>query len=133
MVVRIKLDAAPEAKVYLAEWRATKFETQDELAAAMNTTSASISRIETGERAWSKGYLEALAYLVGCQVGDLFQPPDIARSKPNLAELMTLVQDLSEDQIAGLIALFGKGKDSAPPEGPSVEHVPARKAKAKSA
>ncbi|MER9130719.1 helix-turn-helix transcriptional regulator [Mesorhizobium sp. M0520] len=82
MVARIKLDEAPEAKIYLAEWRETKFPTQPALAEAMNTAPATVSRIETGERDWGKGYLEALAYLVGCQVPDLFYPPNVAPERP---------------------------------------------------
>ncbi|MGE3649370.1 MAG: helix-turn-helix domain-containing protein [Reyranellaceae bacterium] len=120
MVVRIKLNAAPAAPIYLAEWRETKFATQRELAEAMNTTSATVSRIETGEREWSKGYLEALAYLVGCQVADLFQPPDTVRNSPKqgmpeLSELMRLAGKLEPEQIEGLIALLGKNTVSAPP------------------
>lgn len=131
MAKRIKLASAPEAKLYLAEWRKVKFDSQQELADALNTTAAAVSRIETGKREWNKGYLEALAYLVGCQVPDLFLSPDTTRNKPNLSELMDLVGNLDEHQIEGLIALFGKNKASALLAAPSSEGLPERKAKAK--
>lgn len=142
MVARIKLDAAPKAEVHLAKWRETKFSTQQELADAMNTTAAAVSRIETGERDWSKGYLEALAYLVGCQVGDLFHHPDIVRGKPKpdivrdtpkLEELMRLVSSLSDEQTVALISLFGKNKAGVPHEAPVVEDPQALPATEKSA
>lgn len=75
MVARFKLDEAPEAKIYLQEWRETKFPTQQALADKIGLKAATISRIETGEREWGKGYLEALAHAVGCKVGDLFRNP----------------------------------------------------------
>lgn len=136
MVARIKLDAAPEAKIYLAQWRETKFATQQELADAMNTTAAAISRIETGKREWSKGYLEALAYLVGCRVAELFEHPEIVRGspgKPSFEDLMKMVASMSEAQRAGLVALFGQHKAGAPPAEPFAEVPPARPARAKSA
>lgn len=133
MVARIKLDAAPVAKIYLAEWRRTKFASQEELAAAMNTTAAAVSRIETGKREWSKGYLEALAYLVGCQVHDLFRKPYTAHNKPNLSELMRIASNLSEHQLRHLIGLLDRDIVSGPPEEPAVEYPLAPRAKAKPA
>lgn len=32
----------------------------------MGTTAAQVSRVETGERDWGKGYLEAFAHVIGC-------------------------------------------------------------------
>lgn len=32
----------------------------------METTAATVSRIENGDRDWSKGYLEAFAFVIGC-------------------------------------------------------------------
>jgi hypothetical protein len=131
MAKRIKVVGAPEARIYLAQWRKTKFPTQTSLADAMNTTAAAVSRIETGKREWNKGYLEALAYLVGCQVPDLFEKPDIIRNTRGLDEAMRLVAKLREDQIDGLIAFLGGQQASAPSLVPVVEDPPVRKAKAK--
>lgn len=75
MAVRYKLAEAPEVKVYLQEWRETKFATQQALSTKINLPAPTISRYETGEREWGKGYLEALAYAVGCRVPDLFTSP----------------------------------------------------------
>lgn len=133
MAAKIKLKEAPEARVYFAEWRKTKFATQQDLADAMDTTAATVSRIETGEREWYKGYVEALAYLVGCQVADLFQSPGKGRNNASLDKLMRLAGSLSENQIAGLIALFDSSSASEPRESPAAEGLPTRKAKAKPA
>ncbi len=76
MAARYKLAEAPEAKIYLQEWRETKFGTQQALGDLIKLAGPTISRYETGEREWGKGYLEALAFAVDCNVGDLFWPPD---------------------------------------------------------
>lgn len=117
MVARIGIAAAPPAKLYLAEWRQTKFETQDELAEAMGTSGATVSRIENGDRDWSKGYLEALAYLVGCQVKDLFQKPskaDLVRDT-RIAELMDLVADMPDTALDHLIGLISASARESEP------------------
>ena len=131
MVARIGLNQAPKAKIYLAEWRETKFATQQELADAMNTTAATVSRIETGERDWSRGYLEALAYLVDCKVADLFQHPDKTRNKPSFEELMSVASSLSEDRIAGLVAFLREHEADVPQQEPSAANLQAQPARAK--
>lgn len=63
--------------MYLQEWRETKFSTQQALSAVIDLPAPTISRYETGEREWGKGYLEALAYAVKCRVPDLFTSPHV--------------------------------------------------------
>lgn len=75
MAARFKWGEAPECEVFLLEWRETKFATQQELSAVIGLPAPTISRYETGEREWGKGYLEALAHAVGKRVPDLFSPP----------------------------------------------------------
>lgn len=116
MVKRIKLDAAPEVRVYLAEWRETKFPTQQLLADAMGTTTPTISRIETGDREWGKGYLEALAHLVKCRVVDLFRKPGEVEVEDRLERLMAIAVNLSEGELDNLIGLLDRGRVSPPPK-----------------
>lgn len=66
MVARIGLKNAKPVKTYFAEWRVWKNWTQQELADRMDTSAATVSRIEKGERDWGKGYLEAFSFVVGC-------------------------------------------------------------------
>jgi len=66
MVTRIGLAGAKPVKTYFREWREWKGWTQQELADRMDTTAATVSRVEKGDRDWSKGYLEAFSYVVGC-------------------------------------------------------------------
>lgn len=66
MVARIGLKGAKPVKTYFREWREYKNWTQQELADRLDTSAATVSRIEKGERDWGKGYLEAFAYVVGC-------------------------------------------------------------------
>jgi transcriptional regulator with XRE-family HTH domain len=66
MVVRIGLKGAKPVKTYFREWRDWKGWSQEELADRMETTTATISRVESGDRDWGKGFLEAFSYVVGC-------------------------------------------------------------------
>ena len=78
MVVRIGLKSAKPVRTYFAEWRDWKGWTQQELADRMETTAATVSRVENGDRDWSKGYLEAFAYVIGCP-----NPTDPITRPPN--------------------------------------------------
>jgi Helix-turn-helix domain/Peptidase S24-like len=77
MVSRIHLKDAAPVRAYFAEWREWKGWSQQALAERMETTVATVSRIETGQRDWGKGYLEAFAHVIGCPnpVDPLTGPP----------------------------------------------------------
>ena len=66
MVTRIGLRGARPVRTYFREWREWKGWTQQELADRLETTAATVSRIEKGDRDWSKGYLESFAHVIGC-------------------------------------------------------------------
>lgn len=66
MVVRIGLKGAKPVRTYFTEWREWKGWTQQELADRMETTAATVSRVENGDRDWGKGYLEAFSHVIGC-------------------------------------------------------------------
>lgn len=108
MAARFKLDAAPEARAYLREWRETKFENQQALSDRIGIAAATISRIETGEREWGKGYLEALAFAVGCQVPDLFSLPNGTRPPETQLRLALLAAGVDHRDLgAALKAIKG--------------------------
>lgn len=90
MVARIGLAGAKPANIYFREWREWKLLTQQELADRMETTAATVSRVETGDRDWSKGYLEAFAYVIGCpNVFDpISRPPPGHDARPSIDEMM---------------------------------------------
>jgi len=90
MVARIGLAGAKPANIYFREWREWKLFTQQELADRMETTAATVSRVETGERDWSKGYLEAFAYVIGCPnvVDPISRPPPGHDTRPSIDEMM---------------------------------------------
>ena len=111
MAARYKFEKAPEAKVYLQEWRETKFATQQALSSVINLPAPTISRYETGEREWGKGYLEALAYAVGCRVPDLFTSPQASVDDKLRAAL--LAYGVHEDLLdAAMLAVQGFKADS---------------------
>jgi transcriptional regulator with XRE-family HTH domain len=66
MVTRIGLASAKPIRTYFIEWREWKGWTQQELADRLETTVATVSRVENGARDWGKGYLEAFAHVIGC-------------------------------------------------------------------
>lgn len=85
MAVRIGLKEAKCANIYFKEWRRWKRLTQQELADRMETTKQTVSRIETGKRDWSKGYLEAFAHVISCSLSaPIMRPP----GKPDANELL---------------------------------------------
>ena len=93
MVARIGLRSARPVRTYWREWREWKGWTQQELADRMETTAATVSRIEKGDRDWSKGYLEAFSYVIGCP-----DPTDPIRRPPGSAiTLDDMLKDASPE------------------------------------
>lgn len=97
MVARIGLKSAKPVRTYFKEWREWKGWTQQELADRMEITAATVSRIESGDRDWSKGYLEAFSHVIGCP-----EPSDPITRPPSMAlsiykKLEMLPQDDQED------------------------------------
>jgi transcriptional regulator with XRE-family HTH domain len=78
MVTRIGLRSARPIRTYFKEWREWKGWTQQEVADRLETTTATVSRIENGARDWSKGYVEAFAHVIGCDdpADPITRPPD---------------------------------------------------------
>lgn len=100
MVVRLGLPAVQDTKIYLKEWREWKGWTQQDLADRMDTTKQTVSRVESGSRDWSKGYLEAMAYCLDCEVPDLFRRPDQSHrpiaGAQNILETLKRIEGLDE-------------------------------------
>jgi transcriptional regulator with XRE-family HTH domain len=58
---RLPTQAAPVSITFIKQWREYRDLTQDELAERLETSKASISRIENGEQAYTQDFLEACA------------------------------------------------------------------------
>lgn len=102
MVSRIGLKGAKPVRTYFREWREWKNWTQQELADRMETTAATVSRIEKGERDWGKGYLEAFSYVIGCP-----NPEDPITRPPNAPiTLDDMLRNATPDQRRQAIALI---------------------------
>jgi len=90
VVVRIGLEGARPVRTYFKEWRDWKGWSQQELADRIGTSKQTVSRVETGERDWGKGYLEAFAHVIGCP-----NPTDPITRPPNAPiTLDDMVRDL---------------------------------------
>lgn len=63
-------------RLFLAEWREAKGLTQEALAGRLETTNATISRWERGERRPDLDAQAALAEALGVELIDLFRHPD---------------------------------------------------------
>lgn len=109
MVARIGLKGARPVKSYFAEWRRWKGWTQQELADRLETTVATVSRIENGERDWGKGYLEAFAFVVGCPnpTDPITRPPGLPASLDDM--LKDAPPDLRRQAIAVVETLIKTG------------------------
>lgn len=62
---------APRRKHFIKDWRKFRGMTQGGVAAKLDTTKASISRIELGEQPYTQDSLEGLANALNCSVSDL--------------------------------------------------------------
>lgn len=109
MVTRIGLKGARPVRTYFAEWREWKGLTQQELADRMETTAGTISRVENGTRDWSKGYLEAFSYVIGCPnvIDPITRPPGAPISLDDM--LRDASPDMRRQAIAVVEAILKTG------------------------
>lgn len=86
MVVRIGPKKLRRRRIYLKEHREDAGLTQEQLAERLDTTKATISRIETGARDWTGSFLDAAAEALGKPDGSVFYyPPDDQKLANKLA------------------------------------------------
>ncbi|MBN9534837.1 MAG: helix-turn-helix transcriptional regulator [Alphaproteobacteria bacterium] len=61
----------PYRRTFIADWRSYRNLTQDDLAERVDTTQATISRLETGHHPYSQKMLEDIAKVLECKPEDL--------------------------------------------------------------
>jgi transcriptional regulator with XRE-family HTH domain len=72
----------PKPKYFFKEWRKHRGMTQEELAEAIGVTPPSISQLERGIQGFSDSTLEALAYSLNCNPGDLLMRNPLDEDAP---------------------------------------------------
>lgn len=78
---------------FIKAWRDFRGLTQEQLAERVETTTATISRLENGKQPYSQELLEALADALRCKVADLIaRPPHKSQD-----ELLTIIETLDDD------------------------------------
>lgn len=105
MVARITPKGGKSSKHYFREWRKFRKMSQEQVAEELETTKATVSRMETGKTQYNADYLQALADLFKCHPADLLRDP-IAPEKSVDRRLRILPPDISEllhDQFDTLI------------------------------
>jgi transcriptional regulator with XRE-family HTH domain len=81
---------------YIQEWRRYRNLTQEGLAGRLESTAATISRIEGGKQNYTQPMLEAIADALQCEPADLLRPPPV---DPILAEAAKLLDRIPDDRI----------------------------------
>src|SRR4051812_17984814 len=71
-------------RVFLREWRQHFRLSQDELAARLNTSKATVSRKENQKRGYDVGYIAAVAEVLGREFTEMFSDP----ARPTQADLL---------------------------------------------
>lgn len=101
MVERYRLDDARELTTFFGEWRKAKGWTQQQLADKLRTTKQTVSRIETGERDWSKGYVEAFGHVIGCHpLAPLLSRPNDGVDVSAILNVLEIASLLSDADLA---------------------------------
>jgi len=71
MIARIGHNAVARRRNYIKAWREHRALSQKQLADRLDTTSATISRIESGARDYTGDFLNACADALSCEAQDL--------------------------------------------------------------
>src|SRR3990167_6492051 len=81
---------------FIKAWREYRGLTQEQLAERVESTAASISRLETGKQPYTQELLEAIAGALRCETPDLIaRPPEKSKD-----DLLSLLKPLDEERLA---------------------------------
>lgn len=98
-------------RMFLKEHREAAGLTQEQLAERMGTTKATVSRIETGQRDYTGGFLEAAADALGKPDASVFyRPPQEADLVEKLASAPAAVRNQVHVVIDALLKTGLRGK-----------------------
>lgn len=89
-------------RLYLAEWRAKKGLTQQQLADRLETSDVTVSRWETGERKPDDDAKAAIAWVLGIELVDLYRHPDQPSADALLRDQPAEIQDQAFRVIAAM-------------------------------
>lgn len=104
MVARIGPRRGRPHRVYFKEWREYRGLTQEQVADRLETTKATVSRMETGKSQYNRGYLEALADALDCEPSELFHPPD----RPSVDDLLQKAEPADRARVLSMIEAYLK-------------------------
>lgn len=76
MVTRIGPKSGRPFRMFFKEWREHRGLTQEQVAERLDTTKATVSRMESGKVQYNRGYVEALADALQVEPEQLFHHPD---------------------------------------------------------
>jgi transcriptional regulator with XRE-family HTH domain len=117
----------PRRRTHIADWRRHRNLTQDQLAEILDTSKATISRIENGEIPYGQDFVEACADALGCEPGELIDrdprsPPDILAQlcrrlppsqRPVATEVLAAILRSNGAAIEPIVAPAKKGPSSS--------------------
>lgn len=105
---RRKLDALPRRSNFIAEWRELRGLTQEELGALIGRAPGTVSRIETGNHAYTQQTLESIARELHCSPADLLRKPQDPAREAWLALGEKVSTDRSGRILRAVKALVGE-------------------------
>ena len=104
MVARIGPRNARPFRVFFKEWREHRGLTQEKVADRLDTTKATVSRMESGKTQFNRGYVEALAEALDCEPNDLFHPPD----RPSIDDLLRKASPEDRARVISIVEAYLK-------------------------
>lgn len=84
MAIQIHHKGRRDAHVFLAEWLVEKGKTAEQLAALMNVSKGTISKLMNNKQRYTIPLLQQIAFVLDCEVHQLLRPP----SAPTRDELL---------------------------------------------
>lgn len=104
MVTRIGPRNARPRRVFFREWREHRGLTQEQLADRLETTKATVSRMENSKSNYNRGYLEALADALDCEPFELLRSPH----RPSIDDLLLKAPETDRARVISMIEAYLK-------------------------
>jgi transcriptional regulator with XRE-family HTH domain len=105
--------ASPPKELYVAEWRALRGLTQQQLADRLDTSKGWVSNVETGARGYTPAALRRIAAALDIQVAQLFNPPPTNDPVDNVALIWERIPEADKPRALRVLKEFARDDDDS--------------------
>lgn len=81
-----------ESTIFLEDWLEYRKMTAEQLAGRMETSKSVVSKLANGKQRYNQDWLERIAFVLDCEVRDLYRPPSAKLALENARRVLNDIE-----------------------------------------